>query len=321
MLGQDKDGVTVGGLSARQDPLELQAWQAQVLVQPQNGHTYGEVDYTNDATPSTLDLKLFSLPFYRWRASDDYVSQTQDWARMEGFSVSDTWTFNWLLAENRQGVVAALGEYDAYRIADADSAYFQDATFSGAQAEILAAYERQAGRDLFPVAGWKLQGHERRAFPGHGYDGRLTWAELDLYCPSFFANQAFDFSARASSRLGDFPDSFTETLPLGYHDDQRPYAGEVTAAYRFPLWYLDSGPDVLPLFAHSLWGELQGDFGQACNTASTEAWKERARYSVSFILHAELEAFWYLPIRLDQIATATQDGGFEIKYAINVGGL
>jgi hypothetical protein len=320
MLGEDRDGVTVGILSARQDPLELHAWQAQVLVQPQNGKTYGELDYTNDDTPSTLDFRLFSQPFYRWRASNDYVSQTQDWARQEGFSLNDSWTLNWLVAENRQGLVQFEGEYDAYRISDADPNYFSDTAYSGVQAGVVAAYARQAARDLFPVAGWSAQGHLSRALPGHAYDGRLAWGELDLFCPSLLEHQAFDFGVRTSARQGDFPDSFTETLPLGYHDDQRPYAAEVTAAYRFPLWYLDFGPDVLPLFGHSLWGELEGDWGQSLNTPAMEAWKERARYSFSFILHLELEAFWYLPIRIDQIATYTQDGVFEIKYGLNLGG-
>ncbi|NTV53488.1 MAG: hypothetical protein HGA76_10830, partial [Candidatus Firestonebacteria bacterium] len=316
-LAEDREGVLVGALSARQDPLELHAWQAQILFQPQNGKTYGEFEYSNDQTPTTLSIELFSLPLYRWRASDDYVSQTRDWARREGISLKDTWTINWLLAENRRGLVQLNAGYDTYRLREADGRYFQDTAYAGVQAEILAGYARQARRDLFPVAGWLVQGHGRRAVPGHAFDGRLAWAGLDWFCPSLWAHQAFRFGARASARQGDFPDSFTETLPLGYHDDQRPYAAKVTGAYRFPLWHLDAGPDVLPLFIHALWGELEGDYGQACSTASTEAWKARARYSASLILHLDLEAFWYLPLRIDQIATLTQDGQFEIRYGLN----
>jgi hypothetical protein len=316
-FGQDQDGTLIGALSARQEPLELHSWQGQVLVQPMNGKMYGSFEYNNDLTWFTFGAQVFSLPFYRWRTNDQSNSALRDWARSEGIQLSDAWTWNWFKAENRSGLVKLAGQYEAYRLLGGDDAVFTDTTFAGATADLTAGYIRQSARDMFPTGGWLLQGSGRWAWPGHGYDGQLAWAGMDAYCPSLVKHQALKVGLRASTRRGRFPDSFTETLPLGYHDDERTHGAKVSAAYQFPLWYFDNGPDLLPMFFHGFWGEVSGDWGAAFEPMAMDAWKERARYSASLMVHMDFEAFWYLPMRLNAAATVTQDG--NVEYTLNLG--
>ncbi len=318
-FGEDQDGALVGAASARRDPLELHAWEGSILVQPLNGKTYGSFAYTNDLTWFTLGGKVFSLPFYRWQKKTGSDDSEKRWARSEGVSGSSNLTWQWLKAENRMGYVQATGEYTTYRLMGGDNAAYLDTTFSGMTAGLSVAQIRQSARDMFPTAGVVVQGEGQWACSGHAYDGQLAWVGTDVFVPSPFEHQALKVGARASTRRGTFPYSFTETLPLGYHDDERAHGAKVSAAYQFPLWYFDGGPDLLPLFIHGFWGETGAEWGAAFDPMSMAAWKERARTSANVQVHMEFEAFWYLPMRLNVSVIGTQDRDVSYTLSLNSG--
>jgi len=92
----------------------------------------------------------------------------------------------------------------------------------------------------------------------------------------------------------------------------------LSAAYRAPLWYIDNGPGLFPVFFHALWAEGFVDWGAGWDGGlSWNGWTQRAVTSVGAQVNLDLNVFWYLKTRVSAVAYWRQDGQQDVR--VNMG--
>ncbi len=323
MLGQDQDGLLVGIASARQDPLEIHSWWAQVLWKPQTNRIYGEVSYTNLDTPLILTPRIFSLPRYRYGAVGDREDETLGWYRAQGVSLEAKLPLVWQVAADRLTSMMLDAAYTRFAMSDYTPGFFLDDMYQGMQAGVQFHIRTKRTRDLFPVLGGALSLRGISALPGQGYDGNWLSARAEVYLPSPAPHQAFILNVRGSQSAGLLPEAPVAIPPQGYGGGQFNASRALTlgAGYRFPLAYLDNGPGLFPVFFQALWGEVLAEWGAGWDNALRAAdWQARAVYSYTAALHLDLDLFWYLPSRLNtEIIFKSLAGETQFRLDVQVG--
>jgi WD40-like Beta Propeller Repeat len=298
MVGVDQDGWTFGISSGQQDPLENHMWIGQILVQPNSGRVYGDMSYTNAELPFLLTVDIFRSPQYRWAQPGLEEDTSLYWAVAQGVRSAVQLP---IILRQAQDTYVALNwstVYEAYQIVDADIRAFPGQTYTGVHSGVSLNYRFQRPKDMFPRGGFSMTSQVTAAMPDKVYNGRQVAASGKVHLPSPVEHQTFTLGASALAQAGIFPKSNTNAAPQGYAGGQfnSGYNLTFSAGYRFPLWYIDAGPGLWPIYFHDIWGELFCDLGAGWDGfIETEGWLDRAVYSTGLDLHLDLELFWYVP--------------------------
>ncbi|MBN1595751.1 PD40 domain-containing protein [candidate division FCPU426 bacterium] len=323
MAGWDQDGLLIGMASAQQDPLESHMWQGRLLFQPQNGKAYGDFSYTNAEGFLMKTVRAFSLPQVRWGRPGHYADTQAYWFREQGVQVSAR--VPWLLRQAHDAITVLQAEaaYEAMQLLDAPPGILPGSFYTGVQGGIRLSAVKQRPKDLFPIQGFALLGESRAALPGHSYDGRLAFAEADVHLPVPWLDHALMLSARGVVKAGIFPRVSAAAPPKGYYGGQfnRGHNLTLAAAYRLPLWYIDEGAGLWPIFFHDVWAEGVSEWGAGWDGNITlPDWQQQAVYSLGAILHLDMELFWYLSSRLDAgLIYKPAENEIVLKMDINLG--
>ncbi len=323
MLGQDQAGLLWGAASGRRDPLEIHSWWAQTLYQPLNGQGYGDLSYENRETPLILTGRLFSMPLSRWGVPGDREDEKLYWSRAQGLELDSIFTVLLRRAYDAVSVAELDLAYEVYQVLSENREAFPGENYSGLGGGVKFTGIRQNPKDLFPVSGVSCSLRGRAALGGSDYDGRLVKAAGLVHLPSFFQHQALMLAVRGSSQSGNFPETNYQSAPQGYQGGQFEAGNVLTlsAAYRMPLWYIDNGPGLFPVFFHDLWGEMFIEWGAGWDGSITgKEWMDRAVSSLGGELHLDMEWFWYLPARLNQaVIYKINDREFRFTFDLNMG--
>lgn len=304
MLGEDRYGLTWGVASGRQDPLEIHSWWGEALYQPAAGKWYGDLAYTNQDTPVTLQGTVFSRAQARWGRAGDPEDKTRYWARAQGFGLQASLPVTLRQASDLwAGFNLGLG-LERYDVSEADWIAFPGKEYFGLNGAFNLQHLRRRPRDLFPTAGAALSGRGELALGEGAYTGRAWLAATEVMFPGYLPGQAVALSARVSGTHGLLPDASLQAAPRGYHGGpfNRTHALTVGGAYRLPLWYIDDGPGLIPLYFHDLWLEGFVEWGTAWDGSpgNWEQWVSRAGAALGAEAHLDLELFWYLPAAYHQ---------------------
>ena len=305
ILGQDQAGLLWGAASGRRDPLEIHSWWAQALYQPLNGQWYGDLSYENRDTPIVLAGRLYSMPLSRWGKPGDLEEGNCYWSRVQGLELDSIFTVLLRRAYDAVSMAEMDLRYETYQVISENHSAFPGENYNGLGGGVQFTGIRQKPKDLFPVSGVSCFLRGRVALGGCDYDGRLVKAAGLVHLPSFFQHQALMLGVRGMARTGYFPEADTEIAPRGYYGGQfnAGYALTFSTAYRMPLWYIDNGPGLFPVFFHDLWGEVLVEWGAGWDGSITgKTWMDQAVSSLAWEMHLDMEWFWYIPARLNQAA-------------------
>ncbi len=302
MAGMDQDGWLWGIASGQQDPLENHRWIGQILCQPTSGQVYGEISYLNSELPFLLTLSAFQQPQSRWGQPGVEEDTARYWARTRGFRSEVRLPLLLRQALDTRITVNLNTAYEAYKILEADPRAFPGDEFIGWQGGASFSYLCQQPKDLFPRSGFSLFSQVSAALQPKAYDGRRLYGSSMLHLPSPLAQHAITLSTRALAQAGIFPSVNTSTTPQGYAGGQFNSGYNLTfaAGYRFPLWYIDNGLGLWPVYFHDMWAEVFCDWGAGWDGyIDTAQWLEKSVYSTGLKLHLDMELFWYVPSRLN----------------------
>ncbi len=323
MVSQDQAGFLWGAASGRQDPLEIHSWWAQALYQTLNGQWYGDLSYENRDTPLILAGRVFSMPLSRRGVPGEREDENLYWARAQGWELDSIFTVIHRKAYDAVCVSELDLAYEVYQVLSENRSAFPGENYSGLGGGAKFTSIRQGPRDLFPRSGVSCSWRGRAALPGSDYDGRLVKAVGLVHLPSFFQHQALMLGVRGTARTGYFPETVTDIAPRGYYGGQfnAGYALTLSAVYRIPLWYIDNGPGLFPIFFHDLWGEMLVEWGAGWDgTITEETWMNRAVSSLGWEMHLDMEWFWYLPARLNQaVIYKIEDQEFRFTLDFDMG--
>jgi hypothetical protein len=317
----DRLGPAWGIFTSRQDPLELHAWWLQALYQPDSGQSFGEFAYTNSDLPVVLTADVFSLPLTRWGLAGDLRDDVAYWARKRGGALQASLPLLLSLRSGGETEMELDLTYQNYQILAGDLPAYRDQHYQGLNANAVFLNEDRAARDLFPIKGWEVSVQTQTGLAG--YDGRLFLAEAQGFIPSPVPHQAVVLSVKTSSLSGSLPESAFGSAPRGYQGGafNASQVATLSAGYRFPVWYIDQGPGIFPIFFNDAWVEVFGDWGAGWvdPLRSTEDWKQRAVTSVGLEVHGDMQWLWSVPTALVGTAVYKQDGSFYTNLGFAVG--
>jgi len=318
MIAASEGQYMIGAISVRQDPLEFHTWLSQLYYHPWLQEWFGEFLYVNDETFLSLSAKAFSLPLTRWETTDtegDYVLLQ---ARKTGVEIRGKLPLSLFHAGDHFTRLELDLSCQTYRIF-MRAGDFPDPLYTGMDSGVFFMDIIQSPKDLFPTLGMTFWLRDRLALPGHCYNGYTVWSALRVFLPSVFSHHALVLEASSTVRSGMFPDTTYATLPNGYPDISSPrYGLTFSSGYRLPLWYIDNGPGLIPVYFQALWTEILIHWGASWQTEiSWSEWVQHAVSSIEMSMYVMMDVFWYVPLTLKPyliFKNQTQ----EILFGINM---
>jgi len=319
---EDRQRLAVGVYTGRQDPLRWHAWSLQAYAEPESGATYGDLAYTFAALPVDFSVNLFSLPFFRAGKPGDLADQTLYWARRRGGTVSASLPLTLALRERGGTVLQLAAGTTHYQLLEGDRPVFPDSRFRSVHGSAVFASTNRTEKDYFPTAGFQMAAAAEAALGNDFFDGRLISGAAEGYWPGP-EHTAAVIGLRMSQLAGSLPESVSLSVPRGYSGGVF-NAGQTalfSAGYRIPLWEVDRGPGIVPIFLHGFWVELFGDWGAGWNgkLASPEDWYRQSAWSYGLQLHTDLEWFWSVTSSVGTTLAVKQDGGVYSNFGLQVG--
>ncbi len=196
--------------------------------------------------------------------------------------------------------------------------------YAGVTADVF--YNRFSGtlRDVAPQSSWLTYALFEKGIEAfeNAYSSQRMLVYNQVFLPTLFPHHQLELLALFQDLRGNYPYQLSFSIkPAGYDDSvNTPRSIRLKAGYHFPLFYIERGIPLLPIFLDYLAGEFFYDFGTGWQGRfSSSEWRQNSLSSFGVRLRVRSYLFQVQPVQFNLVlAFRPEDGKAVVLPEISI---
>lgn len=325
---EDENGASAGFFAMSEDVLHRHAWQGYLTISPKTGTATWDAYYTYQRWWPAFSLHWFSLPdelgsvrvgerVYGgwWRENGLELTISTPLTLESNVYRAGLRPYFSFIGENRRISAGSIRSLPNLR-------YLKK--YRGFQAGIQFNRAAWTVRDVAPhgAIAFNLRYDWSAEIFDNEFDAHQFTGFVNLFHPTLLAHHQLQWLFVYTNREGNFPYDSFDTSPLGMRSLSGRNLMRLKLGYHFPLFYVEWGPPLLPVFVDYLAGELFFDFAsrQAFKSGDTE-FPTRNRYTAGIVFKMRGFVFQALSGQVGQAVfynSESQEFETETVFEVNL---